>query len=64
LRTVKDQLDEVDNFDLTVESVQVHTGGTQPTASARVRSTRDGKTSFATLYLVKEGGRWKVSGSA
>jgi hypothetical protein len=49
---------------LTVESVQVHPGGAQPSASARVRSTRNGKNSFSTLYLVKEAGRWKVSGGA
>jgi outer membrane murein-binding lipoprotein Lpp len=61
-RVVNDQLAQVDNYDMSVVSVQVR-AGSPPTASARVRSIFAGKSRFSTLSLVKEGGRWKVSGS-
>ena len=54
---LKDQLPQITDFTLTVESVKVN--GT--TASAQVKSIRSGKTVVQTVQLVKEGTRWKVS---
>jgi copper chaperone CopZ len=60
-QAIKNQLNEVDTFELTVESVQVNASGTPPTASARVKSVNAGKTVLSTVTLVKEGGKWKIS---
>jgi hypothetical protein len=57
-QAIKSQLTEVDNPALTLTSVQVK--GT--TASARVKSIYLGKTQFSTMTLVKEDGKWRVSG--
>jgi hypothetical protein len=54
---IKNQLTEVDSFEVTVESVQI--AGTK--ARANVRSIKSGKTWLATLTLVREGGKWKTS---
>jgi hypothetical protein len=59
-QAIKIQLAEVDNFEVKVQSVQVNTRGDR--ASAQVRSIYSGKTRAGTLLLVKEGGKWKVSG--
>jgi hypothetical protein len=59
-QALKGQLDNVDNPNLTVESVKVTSAGA--TASARVESTYAGKTKLSTLSLVKEGRKWKISG--
>ena len=59
---IKSQLTDVDNFNLTVQSIQVDTAHTPPTASASVTSTYSGKTRTSTLLLVKEAGTWKISG--
>jgi len=59
-RALKNQLPEVDRFDLTVKSVQVSAAGVPPTATAHVTSIRAGKTSPGTVLLVKEGGKWKI----
>jgi hypothetical protein len=56
-RTVKDQLNEIDNTELTVESVKVSGN----TATATVKSVYGGKKRTVSVSLVKEGGRWKVS---
>jgi hypothetical protein len=61
-QVIKNQLAEVDNFEVTVQSVKVSAGGSHPAASARVTSIYAGKTRLSTLLLVKEGGKWKVSG--
>jgi copper chaperone CopZ len=54
---IKNQLTEVDSFEVTVESVQV--AGTK--ATANVKSIKSGKTWLGTLTLVKEDGKWKTS---
>jgi hypothetical protein len=55
---IKSQLTEIDNPELSVKAVQI--SGTS--ASAQVKSVFSGKSRTSTLALVKEGGRWKVSG--
>jgi hypothetical protein len=55
---IKSQLAEIDNPELSVKAVQV--SGTS--ASAQVKSVFSGKSRLSTLALVKESGRWKVSG--
>jgi len=60
-QAIKDQLSEVDTFELTVESVQVNDSGKVPTATARVKSVHAGKTELSTVSLVKEDGQWKIS---
>lgn len=60
-QAIKNQLAEVDTFELTVESVQVNAAGNPPTATARVKNVRSGKTRVSTVSLVKEGGKWKLS---
>jgi copper chaperone CopZ len=57
---IKAQLTEVDNLETTVKSVQIAAGGS--TASAQVRSIHEGKAATSTVSLVKEGGKWKISG--
>jgi hypothetical protein len=54
---IKNQLTEVDSFEVTVDSVQV----TGANATANVKSIKSGKTWLATLALVREGGKWKTS---
>jgi ABC-type molybdate transport system substrate-binding protein len=58
---IKNQLNEVDNFDLALDGANAVTV-TGDTAVARVKSTSANKTRADTLTLVKEGGRWKVAG--
>ena len=60
-RVVKDQLSEIDSTDMKVESVTLAQGAAPRSATARVRSVYSGKRRFATLALVKEGGRWKIA---
>ena len=61
-QVIKNQLAEVESYDLTVDSVQVTVPG--HAASARVSSIEAGKTRPSTLSLVKEGGKWKLAGGA
>jgi hypothetical protein len=63
-QAIKNQLTELDNFEVAVQSVHLSTTGAQPTATAHVTSTYGGKTRASTLSLVKEGGKWKVSSLA
>jgi hypothetical protein len=56
---LKDQLRQIDALNLTLESVTV----TEATAQARVKSIWSGKSRLSTLTLVKEGSRWKISGT-
>jgi Putative lumazine-binding len=57
-QAVKSQLAEVDSPELTIQSVQLRGAS----ASARVKSISAGKSRVGTLTLVKEGGKWKISG--
>ena len=61
-QAIKNQLAELDNPEVSVQSVQVTAAGARRTASARVKSIYAGKTRLGTLLLVKEGSKWKVSG--
>jgi hypothetical protein len=61
-QAIKSQLAEVDNFQVTVQSVLVSAAGARRTASAHVKSVYSGKTRPGTVSLVKEGGKWKISG--
>jgi copper chaperone CopZ len=56
---IKRQLNQVDNLDLTVESVKVAPDG--KTATASVKSTYAGKQTTSTVALVKEGGKWRLA---
>jgi hypothetical protein len=60
-QAIKDQLAEIDSFEVTIDSVQL--GGTSAarTATARVKSVHSGKKRTSSVLLVKEGGKWKVS---
>ena len=62
VQAVKSQVAEVDNVNMTVQSVQLSGTGAQRTASAREKSVYEGKTRTHTVSLVKEGGKWKISG--
>ena len=55
---IKSQLAEVDSLELNVKSIAV----TGATATANATSTYEGKTRPSKLSLLKEGGKWKVSG--
>jgi hypothetical protein len=59
-KVVKQQLDDADTFALTVVSVSVDGTKTGSHATARVKSTENGKDSFDNFTLVREAGRWKV----
>jgi hypothetical protein len=56
-KAIKDQLTQVDSFEVTVEAMQVSGG----TATAHVRSIYSGKGRRGTLSLAKEAGKWKIS---
>jgi hypothetical protein len=56
---LKNQLLQIDATSLAIQSISV----TGKSASARVKSTYSGKSALSTLTLVKEGGRWKISGA-
>jgi hypothetical protein len=57
-KAIKDQLTEVDSFEVTVESMQASGGK----ATAHVKSIYSGKSKLGTLTLLKEGSKWKISG--
>jgi hypothetical protein len=57
---IKVQLGEADNFDVTVESVQITGTGSKRTATARVKSVYNGKSRVRTVSLLDEGGKWKI----
>lgn len=63
-QAVKGQLAELDGFDVTVQSVQIAGTAAHPTATAHVQSVYSGRKRSSTLSLVKEGGKWKISGSS
>ncbi len=57
---IKSQLTEVDSLEASVESVTLARNG--KTATAQVKSVREGKKTTSTLALVDEDGKWKISG--
>jgi hypothetical protein len=57
---IKSQLAQVDSLEASVESVAVAADG--KTATARVKSIREGKSRPGSVALVAEGGKWKISG--
>jgi hypothetical protein len=62
-QAIKNQLAEVDSYNVSIQSVQVSAAGAQRRASAHVKSVYSGKTRSGTLSLLKEGSKWKVAGS-
>jgi hypothetical protein len=56
---VKDQLSEIDSLEASVRSVRVD--ASKGTATASVKSTYGGKNRYTEVFLVKEGGRWKIN---
>jgi len=58
---IKNQLAEVDNLEVKVQSIQLPPGG-KGVARAQVTSIRSGKTQANTVSLVKEDGKWRISG--
>jgi hypothetical protein len=58
-RAIKNQLAEVDSLQVSVQSVKLGAAGT---ARAHVRSIQLGKTKPSTVSLIKEAGKWKISG--
>ncbi len=57
---IKNQLTEVDNLELSVQSIALGAGAS--TATAQVKGTYAGKKRTSALALLKEGGKWKISG--
>ncbi len=57
---IKSQLAQVDSLEVSVLSVKVAATGT--TASAQVKSIHEGKSRASAVSLVKEDGKWKISG--
>ena len=59
--TIKDQISEIDNTELEVESVKL----SGATATAQVKSVYGGKKRRkATVSLAEEGGKWKIASLA
>ncbi len=58
---LKHQLAQIDNLEAAIVSVKVAPDG--KSATAKVKSTYEGKSREKTLPLVKETGGWKVSGA-
>ncbi len=61
-QAIKKQLEEIDSFEVTVQSVKLGASGAKQTATAVVKSIYAGKNALSTLTLVKEDGAWKISG--
>jgi hypothetical protein len=57
---IKSQLTEVDSLEASVESVKVAAGAVS--ATAQVESVHEGKKAISGVSLVKEGGKWRISG--
>jgi copper chaperone CopZ len=57
-KAIETQLKEIDSFETTVGSIQIN----GDRATARVKSVYAGKKGIQTLTLVKEGGKWRISG--
>jgi hypothetical protein len=54
---IKNRLTEIDNTELTVESVKVE----GDKATAQVKSVYGGKKQIRSVTLAKEGGRWRIT---
>jgi hypothetical protein len=61
-QAIKKQLEEIDSFEVTVQSVKLGASGATQTGTAVVKSIYAGKNTLSTLTLVKEDGAWKISG--
>jgi hypothetical protein len=59
---IKSQLAQVDSLETSVESVEVAASGT--TATATVKSIHEGKSRPSGVSLIKEAGKWKLSGAS
>jgi hypothetical protein len=57
---IKHQLAQVDNLEITIESVTLGKDGR--TATVGVKSIEYGKNKLQDIALLKEGGAWKLSG--
>jgi len=57
---IKTQLGETDSLELAIESVKVAPDGTS--ATAQTNGVYRGKKRLQTVTLVKEDGKWKLSG--
>ncbi len=57
---LKSQLAEVDNLEVSVQSVKL--AADDKTATAQVKGTHEGKKAVTTVLLVKENQKWKISG--
>jgi len=57
-QAIKSQLAEIDNLEVSVQSVKIGPGAATATASAK--STYEGKSRAATISLVREGAAWKI----
>jgi hypothetical protein len=60
-QALKEQLAEIDNSEVKVDSVTLGTGRAAGTATARVRTIYAGKTRASTVLLRKQGGKWKLA---
>jgi hypothetical protein len=63
-QALKKQLTEVDNPELSVQSIQLNTSAGPRTARAQVKSIYEGKNRLSTLSLVEERGKWKIAAGA
>jgi hypothetical protein len=61
-QVIKNQLAELESYDVSIQSIQVTADGARRRASARVKSVYSGRTRPGSLSLVKEGAKWKISG--
>jgi hypothetical protein len=59
-QALESQLKQIDSFETTVQSVAIGTAGV--TATARVKGVVEGKKAIQVVSLVKEGGKWRISG--
>jgi hypothetical protein len=59
-QAIKEQVAEIDNSEVKVDSVALGSGAAAGTATARVRTIYSGKTRASTVSLRKEGGKWKL----
>jgi hypothetical protein len=57
-QALESQLKQIDSFETTVQSVQINGA----TATAHVKGVVGGKKGVKTVTLVREGGKWKISG--
>jgi len=61
-QAIKAQLEAIETFEVTIRSVTLGRPGAKQTATANVKSVFAGKNRESTLTLVKEGGKWRISG--